>query len=98
VVVVLHSPKERLWGVLLGLEGAGLALRGLDLAPWEEVLAYVRKGQPEFVSVSTRFIPMHRLESLYLDERNSGIPSLGQLFRDRTGQDPALFLMAEEVP
>ena len=98
VVVVLHSPKERIWGVLLGLEGPGLAVRGLDLTPWEEVLALVHQGQAEFVSLSTRFVPMHRLESMYLDERTSGVPSMGEVFRDRTGLDPAGFLLGENVP
>ena len=96
VVVVLHSPKERLWGVLLGLDGPGLAIRGLDVAAWEEVLTLVRQGQADFVSLSTKFLPMHRIESLYLDERSSGVPSLGEVFRDRTGLDPAAFLSGEE--
>lgn len=96
VVVVLHSPRERLWGALLGLEGPGLAIRGLDVAPWEEVLFLVRKGMADQVSLSTRFVPMHRIESLYLDERSSGVPSLAEVFRDRTGIEPADFLLAGE--
>lgn len=96
VVVVLHSPRERLWGALLGLEGPGLAIRGIDVAPWEEVLSLVRKGMADQVSLSTRFLPMHRIESLYLDERSSGVPSLGELFRDRTGLEPRNFLLGEE--
>lgn len=98
VVVVLHSPRERLWGALLGLEGPGLAIRGIDVAPWEEVLSLVRKGMSDQVSLSTRFVPMHRIESLYLDERSSGVPSLAELFRDRTGIEPAAFLLDGEVP
>lgn len=98
VVAVLHSPRERVWGVLLGLDAPGLAIRGLELTPWEEVLTLVRQGQAEFVSLSTRFVPMQRLESLYLDERSSGVPSLAEVFRDRTGLDPAAFLQGEEAP
>lgn len=98
VVVVLHSPRERLWGVLLGLDGPGLAIRGLDVAPWEEVLTLIRQGQPEMVSLATRFLPMQRVESLYLDERSSGVPSLAEVFRDRTGLDPVAFLAVEEDP
>lgn len=98
VVVVLHSPRERLWGALLGLEAAGLALRGLDVAPWEEVLALVRTGHGEEVALGTRFVPMHRIESLYLDERSSGVPSLEEVFRLRTGQDPRAFLLGGDPP
>lgn len=96
VVVVLHSPKERLWGALLGLEGPGVAIRGLDVAPWEEVLTLVRQGRADQVSLSTRFVPMHRIESLYLDEPSSGVPSLGDVFLERTGTPPLSFLLGEE--
>ena len=92
VVVVLRDPKERLWGRLLGLEAAGAALRGIDIAPWEEVLALVRQGQGDLVSLSTRFVPMHRVEQIYLDEASSGVSSLQDDFRSRTGVDPEAFL------
>lgn len=98
VVVVLHSPRERLWGRLLGLEASGIALRGLDLTPWEDVLTLVRTGQGDQVALGTRFLPMHRLETFYLDEPSSGVPSLGQIFHERTGLDPAAFLGAAPDP
>ncbi len=92
VVVVLQAPRERIWGRLLGLDAAGIALRGLDLTPWEEVLALVRTGQADQVALGTRFLPMHRVEAMYLDEPSSGAPSLADLFRERTGQEPSTFL------
>ena len=92
VVAVLREPRERVWGCLLGLEGAGVALRGVDLHPWEEILSLVRRGEADQVSLSTRFIPMHRLENLYLDEASSGVSSLGEEFLRRTGQDAQGFL------
>src|ERR1035438_9114940 len=58
VVVVLHSPRERVWGCLLGLDTAGIALRGLELTPWEEVLTLVRTEQADQVALGTRFLPM----------------------------------------
>ena len=92
VVVILQSPRERLWGRLLGLDASGIALRGLDLTPWEEVLTLVRTGQADQVALGTRFLPMHRVEALYLDEASSGAPSLAETFLDRTGQEPNAFL------
>lgn len=92
VVVVLQSPRERIWGRILGLEASGIALRGLDLAPWEEVLTLVRTGQSDQVALGTRFLPMHRVESMYLDEPSSGAPSLAEAFLARTGQDAVTFL------
>jgi len=94
VVVILHAPRERVWGSLQGLDASGIALRGLDLLPWEEVLTLVRTGQADQVALSTRFVPMHRVENLYLDEPSSGAPSLAETFRERTGLDPRAFLAA----
>ena len=92
VVLVLHEPRERVWGRLLGLEAAGIALRGVDLSPWEEMIGFVRRGDADLVALGTRFLPMHRVESLYLDEPSSGVPSLAEDFGRRTGRDPLDFL------
>lgn len=94
VVVLLQSPRERLWGQILGLDASGIALRGVDLAPWEEVLGLVRTGQADQVALGTRFLPMHRVEAMYLDEASSGAPSMAEIFRNRTGQEPLSFLGA----
>ena len=96
VVAVLREPRERIWGRLLGLEAAGLAIRGVDLHRWEEVLALVKRRDGAEVSVSTRFLPMHRVESLYLDQTIAGVPSLMATFLGRTGEDPHAFL--KEIP
>jgi hypothetical protein len=92
VVVILQSPRERVWGRILGLDAAGIAIRGLDLTPWEEILALVRTGESDQVALGTRFLPMHRVEAMYLDEPSSGAPSLAETFRERTGMDPQSFL------
>jgi hypothetical protein len=98
VVVILQSPRERLWGCLLGLDASGIALRGLDLTPWEEVLTLVRTGQVEEVALGTRFLPMHRVEAMYLDEASSGAPSLAETFLDRAGLEPRAFLADPPSP
>ena len=92
VVVVLREPKERLWGRLLGLETSGIALRGVELSPWEELLGLVKRGESDQVALGTRFVPMHRIESFYLDEPSSGVRSLAEEFRLRTGVGPTDFL------
>jgi hypothetical protein len=92
VVLVLQNPRERIWGHLLGLEPAGMVLRGLDVKPWEEVLQLVMAGQAEQVSIGTRFYPMNRVEMMYLDEVSSGVPSLVDEFQRRTGIHPETVL------
>lgn len=88
VVLVLRDPRERIWGRLLGLEPSGVALRGLDVKPWEEILQVVRSGDLDQLSMGTRYFPLHRVESMYLDEPSSGTPSLREEFLRRTGCEP----------
>ena len=92
VVLVTNQPRERWFGRLLGLEGAGIVVRGFDLSPWEEVLKLIRAGEGDQVAVGSRFVPMHRVESLYLDEPSSGVPSMAQVFAQRTGMRVEEFL------
>jgi hypothetical protein len=92
VVVILKDPREKMWGRLLGLESSGLAVRCLDVRVWEEVLALVKRGDQDQVALGTRFFPMHRVESFYLDEPSSGVPSLEIDFNQRTGMDAQVFL------
>lgn len=92
VVLVLRDPRERLWGRLLGLDPAGVALRGLDLRAWDDALTLIRRGEGDQAALSTRFLPMHRLETFYLDEPSSGVPSLAEDFEARTGMPAEAFL------
>lgn len=98
VVVVVTAPRQKIWGRILGLETAGIAVRGIDLAPWEDVLALVNRGLGDQVALDTRFFPMHRIEQMYLDEASSGVPSLGEVFQERTGLDPMEFLADMDAP
>lgn len=98
VVLVAVNPRERLWGRLVGLESAGVVIRGMELGSWEANLALIRQGQGEHVSLGTRFVPMHRVESLYADETVAGAPSMAELFRKGTGADPLDFLADPDLP
>ena len=92
VVVILRDPRERIWGRLLGLETAGILVRGLDVKVWDEVLALVKGGFGDQVALGTRFFPMHRVESCYLDEPSSGVMSLEADFLQRAGLPAQDFL------
>ncbi len=98
VVVVLTAPRQKIWGRILGLETAGIVVRGIDIAPWEDVLTLVNRGHADQVALDTRFFPMHRVEQMYLDEVSSGVPSLGEVFKERAGLDPMEFLADPELP
>jgi hypothetical protein len=84
VLVTLSSPREKFWGVLLEISGAGLSLRGLDLNSFEDFVHLVRAGEP--ATPAAVFFPMHRVERMEADEHCGDIPSLKERFQEKTGR------------
>ena len=58
----------------------------------------VQKAVFPVAGLGTRFLPMHRVEAMYLDEASSGAPSLAETFRNRTGQEARAFLVSPPQP
>lgn len=86
VVIYLHSPREKLFGVLLSLQPAGIVLRGIDLAAFEDWLRQEARGEGPGLGLSTLFFPMNRVERMELDETLGGIESLSERFLAATGK------------
>lgn len=95
VVVHLHSPREKVWGVLLALTGSGLTVKGIDLNSFEDWSRQVASGE-ESIGLSTVFYPMQRVERVELDETVGGIPSCRDTFEQRTGKDLFRYLKVRE--
>ena len=87
VLATLNNTRETFWGAVLGLDPAGLSLRGVELSSFEDTTNMVIAGEP--MSAATLFFPMHRVERIELDLPEGAIPSLSQRFTTRTGFDPA---------
>jgi hypothetical protein len=85
VLIVLHTPREKCWGILDEVSGAGVFLRGLDLNSFDEWLSSIVHEEP-FVGVGDLFFPMWRVERISKDEATGGIPSLGEQVEQRTGR------------
>jgi hypothetical protein len=85
VVVVLHSPREKCWGVLDEISAAGIFLRGLDLNAFDDWVQAVAHDEP-FMGLSDLFFPMWRVERLSRDESGAGVLSLAEQFEKRTGR------------
>lgn len=86
VIVSLHSPKEKVWGELLGIHAAGVTLRGIDLNYFDEFVRQVVHPEGERVGLPTLFFPMTRVERIALDEPSGSIPSLAETFEHRVGR------------
>ncbi len=84
VVVSLHTPKERLWGELLDVSNAGVTLRGIDLASFDDFVSQVLHPEGDRIGLPTLFFPMLRIERIALDEPRGSVPSLAEMFEKRS--------------
>ena len=60
VLITLHNPREKFWGALLELSGAGIVIRGIDLNSFDDFAAMAKAGEP--LSTATVFFPLLRVE------------------------------------
>src|SRR5256885_8668979 len=84
VIVNLHSPREKLWGVLDNLNAAGVFLRGIDLNTFDDWTQMIVRGERN-IGLNHVFLPMWRVERVSLDETLDDIPSLADRFFQRVG-------------
>ncbi len=90
MVVSLAGPREKFWGMLLGLVPAGVVVRGIDLNSFDDFVALVRTG--EGAAATEVFFPMHRVERIESDARSGEIPSLAERLQAATGRSAAALL------
>jgi len=83
VLLTLHSPRQKFFGVLMQFASAGVEMRGVPLESLEDLARLIRAG--ERAGASTLFFPMHRVERMELDESVGELPSLGASFADKAG-------------
>ena len=84
VVIVLHTPREKCWGILDEINSAGVFLRGLDLNAFDDWLSALVHSEP-FIGFGDLFFPMWRVERISKDEAGGGVPSLAEQVEKRTG-------------
>lgn len=80
VVLYLQNPKEKIWGVLIEAAAAGVLLRGLDLAIFEDWMRQEARGAESALGPSTLFYPLWRLERMELDVRVGAVASCTDRF------------------
>lgn len=84
VVVYLHSPRERVWGILRELSSSGAFVRGIDLNTFEDWVRMIVRGERN-MGLTHVFLPMWRIERISLDESVDDIPSLADRFYSSVG-------------
>ena len=84
VVAILHSPREKLLGVLDEINAAGIALRAIELGYFDDWCRSIAASETA-LEMSDQFIPMWRVERISKDETASGVASMEEQFETRTG-------------
>ena len=85
VLLYLHTPREKVFGVLVSLQAAGVSVRGIDLNAFEDWLRQEARGE-EGLGLVTLFYPMHRIERVEKDETVGDLEGIADRFHRETGR------------
>ena len=85
VLIYLHTPRERVFGVLVSLMPAGVTVRGIELTAFEDYLRQEARRETG-LGLVTLFYPMSRVERMELDETVGGLEGIADRFRRETGR------------
>lgn len=87
-IVLLHlaNPTEKFWGVLGELGVAGVTIKGINLSTFEDWMNQAALRKEQTLGLSTMFVPLFRVERIFLDEPVGEVESYRQRFERRVGQ------------
>ncbi len=85
IIVNLVNPKEKFFGVLSALSPAGITLRAINLDSFEDWLRQIAHREEPNLDLITMFVPLFRVERIFLDEPSGSIKSYGQRFEEVVG-------------
>jgi hypothetical protein len=86
-IVTLHliQPSEKFWGVLERLEPVGVVYRGISLDSFEDWINELAGREGSSLGLATMFVPLFRVERIFLDEQVGEVESYRQRLERRTG-------------
>src|SRR5262245_1044677 len=85
VVLYLQGPREKIWGLLLDLNPAGVSIMGVGLDSFDDWLRGLSDPEEQRIHPSMGFYPLLRVEKILMDEGAEGVPSLDAQVVARTG-------------
>ena len=92
VIVHLINPTEKFWGILQELGVAGVMLRGINVSSFDDWMAQAVRTGEQTLGLSTMFVPLFRVERIFLDEAVGEVESYRQRFRNRVGMNVERYL------
>ena len=96
VIVHLINPTEKFWGILQELGVAGVMLRGINVSSFDDWMAQAVRTGEQTLGLSTMFVPLFRVERIFLDEAVGEVESYRQRFHRRVGVPVERYLGLEE--
>jgi hypothetical protein len=92
VIVNLVQPKEKFFGVLRALSAAGVTMRAVNLDSFDDWVRQIARGDDPEIEMVTMFVPLFRVERIFLDEGAGSVMSFGQRFEDVVGRSVTDYL------
>lgn len=92
VIVNLISPKEKYFGVLRALSAAGLTMRAMNLDSFDDWIHQIARAEEAEIEMVTMFVPLFRVERIFLDEPAGSVKSYSQRFAQIVGREVADYL------
>ncbi len=85
VIAVLHSPREKLLGVISEINPAGISIRSIELGYFDDWCRSIAADESH-LHMNDNFFPMWRIERITRDESTADIASMAEQFESRTGR------------
>jgi hypothetical protein len=92
VIVNLVNPKEKFFGVLRALSSAGVTMHAINLDSFEDWIRQIAHGEEADIEMITMFVPLFRVERIFLDEPAGAVKSFSQRFEEIVGRSIAKHL------
>jgi hypothetical protein len=85
IIAHLINPTEKFWGVLHDLGVAGVTLRGINVSSFDDWMSQAARRVDQTLGLSTMFVPLFRVERIFLDEPVGAVESYRERFGRRVG-------------
>lgn len=85
VIAILHSPREKLLGIINDINTAGVTMRSIELGYFDDWCQAISADESH-LNMSDNFFPMWRVERITRDEKTDDVPAMWEQFESRTGR------------
>lgn len=92
VIVNLVNPKEKFFGVMRALSPAGVTIRAINLDSFDDWIHQIARAEEAEIEMITMFVPLFRVERIFLDEPAGAVKSYSQRFEEVVGTSVGEYL------